>query len=524
MNKKIVSIFMSLILASSITLTACNATPPGIAVEPEGYYEQPTVSSAPSTSSAATSSSSTSSSETSLTTSSSTESSTTTGTSADEADYSYQLKDDGTVAMNYGAILHAFCWNFETIKANLQDIKDAGYTSVQTSPINECVVGESAGRKIYSEDNGKWYYHYQPTDYVIGNYQLGSEEEFKSLCEEAKKVGIKIIVDVPLNHTTSDESEISDNILALCEQPFHNRGEISSYASRKQVTQNDLLGLKDLNTQAPEVQQYLLNYLKQCVADGASGFRYDAAKHIELPDDDAAFASDFWPNIIQNGAEFQYGEILQGESDRLADYANFINVTASTYGNTMKQAVDGTVSVTAVEPYMANQVDPSKLVTWVESHDNYCNEGESSWKNMTEADVEIGWAIIAARSGGAPLFFSRPMGNTSDDPWGENVIGDAGSDAYKSPNVKALNHFRNDMAGLGENLTNPDEEKNVLMIERGDKGAVIINVGSSDYELNGAESVLADGTYNDKVTSEKFTVSGGKINGKVPAGGIIVIY
>ena len=87
--------------------------------------------------------------------------------------------------------------------------------------------------------------------------------------------------------------------------------------------------------------------------------------------------------------------------------------------------------------------------------------------------------------------------------------------------ISALNHFRNDMAGLGEKLSNPDEEKKVLMIERGDKGAVIINGGKEDYKLDGAESVLADGTYKDKVTEAEFTVSGGKISG---TGSIVVVY
>ena len=37
-----------------------------------------------------------------------------------------------------GAILHAFCWSFNTIKANMKDIAEAGYTTVQTSPANAC--------------------------------------------------------------------------------------------------------------------------------------------------------------------------------------------------------------------------------------------------------------------------------------------------------------------------------------------------------------------------------------------------
>ena len=63
---------------------------------------------------------------------------------------------------NNDIILHAWSWSFNTIKAHLPEIKDAGYTIVQTSPINECVVGEGGGRQLFG--HGKWYYHYQPTD------------------------------------------------------------------------------------------------------------------------------------------------------------------------------------------------------------------------------------------------------------------------------------------------------------------------------------------------------------------------
>ena len=81
-----------------------------------------------------------------------------------------------------GAILQAFCWNFNTIKQSLPDIAAAGYTAVQTSPINACLEGEDGGMELYGD--GKWYYHYQPTDFKIGNYQLGTRDEFKALCKE----------------------------------------------------------------------------------------------------------------------------------------------------------------------------------------------------------------------------------------------------------------------------------------------------------------------------------------------------
>lgn len=52
-----------------------------------------------------------------------------------------------------------------------------------------------------SEDH--WWLLYQPTNFKIGNAQIGSKDDLKSLCEEADKYGIKIIVDVIFNHTAN---------------------------------------------------------------------------------------------------------------------------------------------------------------------------------------------------------------------------------------------------------------------------------------------------------------------------------
>lgn len=437
----------------------------------------------------------------------------------------YELAAD----IEHGAILHAWCWSFNTIKENMKDIAQAGYTSIQTSPINECKVGEKGGMQLQDSDeksnNGKWYYHYQPTNYVIGNYQLGTEAEFKAMCDEAHKYGIKIIVDAVVNHMTSDGNAISEEFWNVTDEPFHSYGSITNYGDREQVTQGNLLGLLDLNTQNKDIQQYILKYLKSCVEAGADGFRYDAMKHVELPDDDEEYASDFWKVVLENGAEFQYGEILQGGADRARFYVEELGVsmTSSSYGGGVRNAVIyKDLSVSAWSDYSANLIPENKLVTWVESHDNYCNDG--SWAQMDEQDVKWAWAMICARSGGTPLFFSRPDGASIDDQWGNNLIGAKGSDAFKDPEVAAVNKFRNNMAGLNETLTNPMDNEQLLMIERGDKGAVIINVSDKNVKLDDVTSVLADGTYKEKVTDAEFTVKGGKIAGEVKAGQIAVIY
>lgn len=426
-----------------------------------------------------------------------------------------------------GTILHAWCWSFNTIKANLKDIAEAGYTTIQTSPINECKVGENGGMQLQdvedSENNGKWYYHYQPTNYTIGNYQLGTEEEFKDLCAEAEKYGIKIIVDAVVNHMSGDINAISEDIFKVTDKPFHGLKDITNYNDRKQVTQGNLLGLQDLNTQDPKIQQLILSYLKKCVEDGADGFRYDATKHIELSDDPQEYASDFWNVILDNGAEFQYGEVLQGGTDRFASYADLLNVTSSTYGEFIRNSITNLdISTSKWSDYGVKGLDPGKLVTWVESHDNYCNDG--SWAQLTEDDIKHGWAIIAARSGGTPLFFSRPAGASIDSQWGNNKIGEAGSDFYKSKEVAEVNKFRNHMIGLDETFSNPMDSEEIAMIERGNSGAVIVSISMKKEELKDVKTVLSDGEYTDKVSGGKFTVKDGALSGTLEPGAIVVLY
>ena len=423
-----------------------------------------------------------------------------------------------------GAILHAWCWSFNTIKENLQNIAEAGYTSVQTSPINKCIVGDNGGMQLMG--NGKWYYHYQPTLYTIGNYQLGTLEEFKAMCAEAETYGIKIIVDVVANHCSSDYNSISSEIKNIAGGAFHENFGIGNYNNRYECTQGTLLSLCDLNTQNPNIQQMILSYLKECVAAGADGFRYDAAKHIELPDEEPDkgkdFASDFWPVVLDNGAEFQYGEILQDTNSRTAAYSEYMSVTASWYGDVLRKAVTGgNLNAATLSDYRSDGAPTEKLVTWVESHDNYTGDG--SWSQLDSQDIRQAWAVISARGDTTPLFFNRPDGSSTTDQWGKNQIGVTGDDNYCHPEVTAVNQFRNAMVGLPNELSNPTGDDSVLMIERGSAGAVIINASDEDLTLDFATNV-ADGKYTDEATGAPVTVSGGKMSGTVKAGAVAVIY
>ena len=86
-----------------------------------------------------------------------------------------------TETIEDGAILHCFSWSFKAITESMEDIAMSGFSAIQTSPVNLCYDGGDAGMDLFGA--GKWYYHYQPIDWTIGNYQLGTKEEFKERIE-----------------------------------------------------------------------------------------------------------------------------------------------------------------------------------------------------------------------------------------------------------------------------------------------------------------------------------------------------
>lgn len=434
-----------------------------------------------------------------------------------------------------GTILQCFCWDFNTIKESMADIAAAGFTSVQTSPINECLEGENGGMELYG--NGKWYYHYQPTDFKIGNYQLGTREEFKAMCEEADKYGISVLVDVIANHTTPETDAVSQDLIEAgggsLETLYHkgNANELNNYSSRLDCTTYKMGGLPDINTERPSFQDYFFEFINDCIDCGADGFRYDTAKHIGLPDDpkeDDGFENNFWEKAttsVKNADSlFIYGEVLQGNNDRIKDYISAIGrTTASTYGSKIRSAVNNNVlSPGSVSDYWLGDIDPN-VVTWVESHDNYINDGTAY--SYTNEQIILGWSIITARKDGTPLFFDRPYNSSMDNIWGMNRIGTQGDDFYKDSRVKAVNFFRTAMQGEEENLASPGDDTSALIIERGNKGAVIVNTEGT--LKTGFEIGLADGTYVDRVDNKTtYTVSNGKLtsDADIPENSVVVLY
>lgn len=460
-----------------------------------------------------------------------------TSVNAAEVDSAQTASADSTLRdkVGDGVMLHAFNWSYNTIKENLPAIAAAGYTTVQTSPVQQPKDYSTSG-----DVTGQWWKLYQPISFHIAEESwLGTKDDLKSLCDEADKYGIKIICDIVSNHiANADEArpETVSNQVKKYEPEFYKKRKTytrtykgdANDSSVQAVVQGHVSKCPDLVTNDTAVQGYIINLLKECIDCGVDGFRFDAAKHIET-EDDGEYASDYWKNVTTSASSYYtqktgddlyiYGEILNncGADRSYSSYTKYINVTDNKTGDAVLYNVTKGKASTATNAKYKSGVAASNAVLWAESHDTYeGSSGSSGFSNtadVSDENVVKAWAIVASRKDSTALFFARPgtalMGNISTDS------------TYKSTAVSEINKFHNLFVGQSEKLGSSGD---IAYVARGTSGIVLSNCKGTNASVSISGTGLADGKYTDTVSGAEFTVANGVLTGSIGNTGVAVVY
>lgn len=460
-----------------------------------------------------------------------------TSVNAAEVDSAQTASADSTLRdkVGDGVMLHAFNWSYNTIKENLPAIAAAGYSTVQTSPVQQPKDYSTSG-----DVTGQWWKLYQPISFHIAEQSwLGTKDDLKSLCDEADKYGIKIICDIVSNHIANADETRPDTVsnqVKKYEPDFYKKRRTytrtykgnASDSSVQAVVQGHVSNCPDLVTNDTAVQTYIINLLKECIDCGVDGFRFDAAKHIET-EDDGEYASDYWKNITSSASSYYtqktgddlyiYGEILNncGADRSYSSYTKYINVTDNRTGDAVLYNVTKGKASTATNATYKSGVAASNAVLWAESHDTYeGNSGSSGYSNtssVSDEDVVKAWAIVASRKDSTALFFARP---------GTALMGGVSTDTtYKSTVVSEINKFHNLFVGQSEKL---GSSGNIAYVARGTSGIVLSNCKGTNASVSISGTGLADGKYTDTVSGAEFTVANGVLTGSIGKTGVAVVY
>ena len=159
---------------------------------------------------------------------------------------------------------------------NPETTSDLGITALWLMPINPSPS----------------YHGYDVVNYYNVNPEYGSMEDFKNLLNEAHKRGIKVIIDLVLNHTSSSHPFFTSASTAES-WPYHdwyvwsaeNGGDHWHYSG---TGPNSMYfygyfspQMPDLNYRNPEVTEQMEKVTAFWLEDvGVDGFRIDAAKHL----------------------------------------------------------------------------------------------------------------------------------------------------------------------------------------------------------------------------------------------------
>ena len=191
------------------------------------------------------------------------------------------------------------------IESKLKELKNLGVTVLYLNPIFE-----SASNHRY--DTGC----YETVDPI-----LGTNEDFSALCEAAKKLGMRVILDGVFAHTGADSKYFNRD------KHYPGSGAYNSERSpfRKWYTFDDSLTygyrcwwnfpeLPAVNTDSPEWRKRVVSgknsFLKQWLQRGAAGWRLDVAdelsddaleeirRAVKEEDPDAAVLGEVWEDAV----------------------------------------------------------------------------------------------------------------------------------------------------------------------------------------------------------------------------------
>jgi len=166
--------------------------------------------------------------------------------------------------------------DFNGITQKLDYIRDMGYTGIWLMPIHP----------------SKNYHGYDVTDYYAVNSEYGTMEDFDNLLSAAHEKGIKLILDLVVNHTADTHPWFTNAVEAF------RTGKSSDYTDYYNLSYTDEDGsgtayrekgstgvfyecrfssdMPDLNLDSEAVRTEISNIMKYWLGKGVDGFRLDA--------------------------------------------------------------------------------------------------------------------------------------------------------------------------------------------------------------------------------------------------------
>ena len=240
--------------------------------------------------------------------------------------------------------------DFAGLNQKLDYLKDLGVNTIWITPIVENITEDQHDNETDTATYG--YHGYWASDFTKLNKHLGKEQQFKALLDAAHSKGMKIMVDVVLNHAGYGREDYFNSILTDADGNSISMIRDSSNTISGDDKYDSLSDLPDFVTENKAVTDQLVTWQTEWMSKySIDYYRVDTVKHVETTTW-AAFKNsltkvnpDFKMIGEYSGAGYanNAGELGTGTMDALLDFdfndfaQNFVTGNISSVENSLQK-------------------------------------------------------------------------------------------------------------------------------------------------------------------------------------------
>lgn len=217
--------------------------------------------------------------------------------------------------------------DFAGLNQKLDYLKDLGVNTIWITPIVENITEDQHDNKTDTATYG--YHGYWASDFTKLNKHLGTEQQFKALLDAAHSKGMKIMVDVVLNHAGYGTEKYFNSILTDADGNSISMIRDSNNTISGDDKYDSLSDLPDFVTENKAVTDQLVTWQTEWMSKySIDYYRVDTVKHVETTTWEAFKNSltkvnpDFKMIGEYSGAGYanNAGELGTGSMDALLDF------------------------------------------------------------------------------------------------------------------------------------------------------------------------------------------------------------
>ena len=217
--------------------------------------------------------------------------------------------------------------DFAGLNQKLDYLKDLGVNTIWITPIVENITEDQHDKETDTATYG--YHGYWASDFTKLNRHLGTEQQFKTLLDAAHSKGMKIMVDVVLNHAGYGTEKYFNSILTDADGNSISMIRDSNNTISGDDKYDSLSDLPDFVTENKAVTDQLVTWQTEWMSKySIDYYRVDTVKHVETTTWEAFKNSltkvnpDFKMIGEYSGAGYanNAGELGTGSMDALLDF------------------------------------------------------------------------------------------------------------------------------------------------------------------------------------------------------------